>query len=131
MTKAVEAGMPKLRIEEAAARRQARIDRGEEVVVGVNKFQAKEEHPFDILDVDNDQVRNSQVARLQKIRASRDEVLALGTELHPIDRLGVALKAAQLLSGGKFPDLHRRLFAREGQVAPQGANVKSNRESGL
>src|SRR5437667_69527 len=73
MTKAVEAGMPKMRIEEAAAPRQARIDRGEEVVVGVNKFQAKEEHPFDILDVDNDQVRNSQVARLQKIRASRDE----------------------------------------------------------
>src|SRR6266481_4416610 len=56
MTKAVEAGMPKMRIEEASARRQARIDRGEEVIVGVNKFQAKEEHPFDILEVDNDQV---------------------------------------------------------------------------
>jgi methylmalonyl-CoA mutase len=73
MTKAVEAGMPKMRIEEAAARKQARIDRGEEVVVGVNKFQAKEEQPIDFLDIDNDQVRNSQVARLQKIRASRDE----------------------------------------------------------
>src|SRR5262245_120281 len=73
MTKAVEAGMPKLRIEEAAARRQARIDRGEEVVVGVNKFQLKEEPPIDILDVDNDMVRESQVSRLQKIRASRDE----------------------------------------------------------
>src|SRR6187551_3446296 len=73
MTKAVEAGMPKLRIEEAAARRQARIDRGEEVVVGVNKFQLKEESPIEILDVDNDKVRESQVARLQKIRASRDE----------------------------------------------------------
>jgi len=73
MTKAVEAGMPKMRIEEAAARKQARVDRGEEVVVGVNKFQAREEQPIDILEVDNDQVRNSQVARLQKIRASRDE----------------------------------------------------------
>ncbi|HEX9325384.1 MAG TPA: methylmalonyl-CoA mutase, partial [Reyranella sp.] len=73
MTKAVEAGMPKLRIEEAAARKQARIDRGEEVVVGVNKFQLKEEPAIEILDVDNDMVRESQVSRLQKIRASRDE----------------------------------------------------------
>jgi methylmalonyl-CoA mutase len=73
MTKAVEAGMPKMRIEEAAARKQARIDRGEEVIVGVNKFQARESAPIEILEVDNDQVRNAQVARLQKIRASRDE----------------------------------------------------------
>ncbi len=73
MTKAVEAGMPKLRIEEAAARKQARVDRGEEVVVGVNKFQLKEEPAIEILDVDNDMVRESQVARLHKIRANRDE----------------------------------------------------------
>ncbi len=73
MTKAVEAGMPKLRIEEAAARRQARIDRGEEVVVGVNKFQAKDEPAIEILDVDNDKVRELQVSRLHRIRASRDE----------------------------------------------------------
>jgi len=73
MTKAVEAGMPKLRIEEAAARKQARIDRGEEVVVGVNKFQLKEEPAIEIRDVDNDMVRESQVSRLNKIRASRDE----------------------------------------------------------
>lgn len=74
MTKAVEAGMPKMRIEEASARKQARIDRGDEVVVGVNKFQSKDEQePVDILDVDNDMVRESQVSRLQKIRASRDE----------------------------------------------------------
>ena len=73
MTKAVEAGMPKLRIEEAAARKQARIDRGEEVVVGVNKFQLKEEPAIEIRDVDNDMVRELQVSRLNKIRASRDE----------------------------------------------------------
>jgi methylmalonyl-CoA mutase len=73
MTKAVEAGMPKLRIEEAAARKQARIDRGEEIVVGVNKFQLKEEDAIDTLEIDNDAVRNSQVSRLNKIRASRDE----------------------------------------------------------
>ncbi len=73
MTKAVEAGMPKMRIEEAAARKQARIDRGEEIVVGVNKFQLKEEDAIDIRNVDNDAVRESQVARLNKIRATRDE----------------------------------------------------------
>ncbi|WP_422001579.1 methylmalonyl-CoA mutase [Reyranella sp.] len=73
MTKAVEAGMPKLRIEEAAARKQARIDRGEEVVVGVNRFQLKDEPAIEILEVDNDVVREGQVARLQKIRAARDE----------------------------------------------------------
>src|SRR6266478_1089576 len=72
MTKAVDAGMPKMRIEEASARRQARIDRGEEVIVGVNKFQPKDATTIEILDVDNDAVRNSQVARLQKIRASRN-----------------------------------------------------------
>jgi methylmalonyl-CoA mutase len=73
MTKAVEAGMPKLRIEEAAARKQARIDRGEEVIVGMNRFQATDSASIEILEVDNDAVRNGQVARLQKIRASRDE----------------------------------------------------------
>ena len=73
MTKAVEAGMPKMRIEEAAARRQARIDRGEEVVVGVNKFQLKEEPAIEILEVDNRQVRDAQLGRLAKIRATRDE----------------------------------------------------------
>ncbi|HMB76055.1 MAG TPA: methylmalonyl-CoA mutase, partial [Kiloniellaceae bacterium] len=73
MTKAVESGMPKLRIEESAARRQARVDRGEDVVVGVNKYRASgEETPVDVLDIDNTAVREAQVARLEKIRASRD-----------------------------------------------------------
>ncbi|PHZ86680.1 methylmalonyl-CoA mutase [Paremcibacter congregatus] len=73
MTKAVESGMPKLRIEEAAALKQARIDRGDEVVVGVNKYRLEREDPIDILDVDNDAVRESQIARLKKMKASRDE----------------------------------------------------------
>ncbi len=72
MTKAVESGMPKLRIEEAAARKQARIDRGEETVVGVNKYKPAEAEKIDILDIDNTAVRESQVARLKKIRSSRD-----------------------------------------------------------
>lgn len=73
MTKAVESGMPKMKIEEAAARRQARIDRGEEVVVGVNKYQPAEEAPIEILEVDNTKVRESQIARLKQIKATRDQ----------------------------------------------------------
>ncbi|ARC88704.1 methylmalonyl-CoA mutase [Rhodovulum sp. MB263] len=73
MTKAVASGMPKLRIEEAAARWQARVDRGEEVIVGVNKFRLEKEDEIDILDVDNVRVRQSQVARIEKIRATRDQ----------------------------------------------------------
>ncbi len=73
MTKAVASGMPKLRIEEAAATRQAGIDRGTEVIVGVNKYRRESEDAIDILDVDNVAVRTSQIERLKNIRASRDE----------------------------------------------------------
>jgi methylmalonyl-CoA mutase len=73
MAKAIETGMPKLRIEEAAAKKQARIDRGEDVIVGVNKYQLDEEDEVDILEIDNDAVRESQLARLASIRGSRDE----------------------------------------------------------
>jgi len=73
MTKAVESGMPKLKIEEAAARRQARIDRGEEVIVGVNKYRPPSEDPIEILDIDNAKVLAAQVERLKQVRASRDE----------------------------------------------------------
>ncbi len=72
MTKAVASGMPKLRIEETAARRQANIDRGDEVIVGVNKYRKDKEDPIDILDIDNDKVRESQIARLERVRSSRD-----------------------------------------------------------
>ena len=72
MTKAVESGMPKLRIEESAARRQARVDRGEEVVVGVNKYRVANPEMVDILDIDNTRVREQQVARLASVRANRD-----------------------------------------------------------
>ena len=72
MTKAVASGMPKLRIEESAARRQANIDRGDEVIVGVNKYRLDKEDAIDILDVDNVAVREAQVARLANIRETRD-----------------------------------------------------------
>ena len=73
MTKAVAAGMPKLRIEETAARRQADIDRGDQVIVGVNKYRLNEEDDLDIRDIDNDAVREAQVNRLEKIKKQRDE----------------------------------------------------------
>jgi methylmalonyl-CoA mutase len=72
MAKAIETGMPKLRIEEAAAKKQARIDRGEDVIVGVNKYQLDEEDSIEILDIDNDAVRESQIARLASLRSARD-----------------------------------------------------------
>ncbi|WP_374381145.1 methylmalonyl-CoA mutase [Dongia sp.] len=72
MTKAVESGMPKLKIEEAAAKRQARVDRGEDVIVGVNKYQAREETKVDVLDIDNSKVRDQQIARLNAMKAKRD-----------------------------------------------------------
>ncbi|KMW56119.1 Methylmalonyl-CoA mutase [Candidatus Rhodobacter oscarellae] len=72
MTKAVASGMPKLRIEEAAARRQAAVDRGDEVIVGVNKFRSDTQDAVDVRDIDNEQVRGAQVARLERIKATRD-----------------------------------------------------------
>jgi methylmalonyl-CoA mutase len=73
MTKAIEAGLPKLRIEEAAARKQARIDSGRDKIIGVNIFEVEEETSIDILEVDNTAVRDAQIKRLQKLRAERNE----------------------------------------------------------
>lgn len=73
MAKAIETGLPKMRIEEAAARRQARIDSGADVIVGVNKYRLDKEDPMEILEVDNSAVRESQIARLKQLRDQRDE----------------------------------------------------------
>ena len=85
MAKAIETGIPKLRIEEAAARKQARIDSGEDTIVGINKYRLEKEDPIEILDVDNAKVREQQIARLKELRANRDnakvqECLAAITE---------------------------------------------------
>ncbi|GAA0188141.1 methylmalonyl-CoA mutase [Fulvivirga kasyanovii] len=72
MAKAIESGVPKMRIEEAAARKQARIDSGKDIIVGVNKYQTDEEPDFDILEVDNTRVRNQQIERLNKMKAERN-----------------------------------------------------------
>ncbi len=72
MTKAIKAGFPKMQIEEAAAQRQARIDRAEEIVVGVNKYKLDKEEQIEVLQIDNTKVRESQIARLQKIKSERN-----------------------------------------------------------
>jgi methylmalonyl-CoA mutase len=104
MTRAIQAGMPKLRIEEAAARRQARIDSGEDVIVGVNKYRLAEETPLEVRDIDNTAVREAQVRRLEKLRATRDrgavqKALATLTELAASGQgnlLEVAVDAARV-----------------------------------
>lgn len=73
MAKAIESGVPKMRIEEAAARKQARIDNKKEVIVGINKYRLEKEDPIDILEVDNEKVRQSQLERLAKLKAERDD----------------------------------------------------------
>ena len=82
MTKAVAAGMPKLRIEETAAKRQADIDRGDQVIVGVNKYRLTQEDELDIRDIDNDAVRAAQVKRLENIKKERDEKNCLAALLN-------------------------------------------------
>ena len=104
MTKAVESGMPKLQIEEAAARKQARIDRGEEVVVGVNKYVAEKEQEFEVLDIDNAKVRKGQVERLEKLRAERDEE-ACKKALKELTR--IAKEGGNLLEGAVEAARHR------------------------
>jgi len=91
MTKAVEAGIPKLRIEEAAARRQARVDKGEDVIVGVNKFQTAENEPVEVRDIDNAAVRAQQVERLAAVKAKRDS-RGVATALESLTK-GAAAKA--------------------------------------
>lgn len=88
MAKAIEAGVPKLRIEEASARRQAHIDSGQETIVGVNKYRLAQEAPIEILEVDNSAVRQSQLERLAKLRTERDETRVQST-------LGALTAAAQ------------------------------------
>tara|TARA_R110002051_G_scaffold280349_1_gene341962 strand:+ start:19753 stop:21930 length:2178 start_codon:yes stop_codon:yes gene_type:complete len=92
MTKAIEAGIPKMRIEQAAARKQARIDSGSDVIVGVNKFQLKEEDELQILEVDNEEVRRQQLERLAFLKNTRDEnaVLLALEELKEAAKLKMA-----------------------------------------
>ena len=104
MSKAIETGLPKMRIEEAAARRQAKIDSGIETIVGVNKYRLEKEDPLDILTVDNTAVRISQIERLKKLRAERDDaavrrcldaITAAASDKKNGNLLALAIEAAQ------------------------------------
>ena len=121
MAKAIEQGLPKLRIEESAAKKQARIDRGEDVIVGVNKYQLDKEDDLDILEVDNVAVRESQIARLKDIRSKRDNA-AVEQALTDIttsakngegNLLDLAVKAARLRATvGEISDAMEKEFGR-------------------
>ncbi len=122
MTKAIEEGIPKLRIEEAAARRQARIDSGKETIVGLNKYRLEKEDPLDILDIDNSSVRDSQIRRLEKMKAERDNTAcqdALGKlaacaagEIEG-NLLALAVDAAQKRASlGEISDAMEKTFGR-------------------
>ena len=139
MTKAVESGMPKLRIEEAAALRQARIDRGEEVIVGVNKFQLDEEPTIDVLNIDNTQVRESQVARLQQIRKTRDDSLcnaALNALIQAAEDgsgnlLALAIDAARVRATvGEISDALEKIYGRHRAVTRSVSGVYASAYSG-
>ncbi len=121
MTKAVESGMPKLRIEESAARRQARIDRGDEVIVGVNKYKSDTPDKVDILDIDNTKVREQQVARLQQIRRTRDpkrlqaalDALTEAAKSGKGNLLGLAIEATRARATvGEISDALEKVFTR-------------------
>jgi len=101
MTKAIEAGIPKLRIEEAAARKQARIDSSQDIIVGVNKYRLEKEDPLQILDVDNDMVRKQQIERLNQIKASRDNDKVKAS----LAKLTDAAKAS--MNNSTVPDSHQ------------------------
>ncbi|MES9962644.1 MAG: methylmalonyl-CoA mutase family protein, partial [Candidatus Sedimenticola sp. 20ELBAFRAG] len=132
MTRAVESGMPKLRIEEAAALRQARIDRGEEVIVGVNKYQLDEEPEVDVLDIDNSAVRESQVARLVEVRTSRDgaaceaalAALSAAAEDGSGNLLALAVDAARARATvGEISDALEKVYGRHKAVTRSVAGV--------
>ena len=120
MTKAVESGMPKLRIEESAARKQARIDRREDIVVGVNKYVPENVEMVDVLDIDNTKVREEQLAKLAAVRANRDEAacteaLAALTEGARGDGnlLALAVEAARARATlGEISDAMEAVFGR-------------------
>jgi methylmalonyl-CoA mutase len=132
MTRAVESGMPKMRIEEAAALRQARIDRGEEIIVGVNKYQLAEEPPVDILNIDNTAVREAQVRRIGEVRDNRVET-ACSKSLDALTRaaeegtgnlLALAIDAARARATvGEISDALEKVYSRHRAVTHSIAGV--------
>ncbi|RME37815.1 MAG: methylmalonyl-CoA mutase, partial [Deltaproteobacteria bacterium] len=121
MTKAIESGMPKLRIEESAARKQAAIDSGRDVIVGVNKYKLDKEEPIEVLEIDNTAVREAQIARLKKIRAERDnaacqralDAITAACENESQNLLELCVEAARLRATvGEISDAMEKVFGR-------------------
>ena len=121
MAKAIETGIPKMRIEEAAARKQARIDSSEDIIVGVNRYQTTETTQVEVLDVDNTKVRAAQIARLQKLRAERNEeevklalsALTKAAETGKGNLLDLSIKAAESrCSLGEISDALEKVYGR-------------------
>jgi methylmalonyl-CoA mutase len=134
MTRAVESGMPKLRIEQSAALRQARVDRGEEVVVGVNRYQLEDEPEVEVRDIDNTAVREAQIRRLHAVRQGRDEqrcqaaldALKRGTE-NQDNLLTLAVDAArQRASVGEISDAMEAVWGRHRAVSRSISGVYSS-----
>ena len=132
MTRAVAAGMPKMRIEEAAARRQASVDRGEEVIVGVNRYVSDDDADVDILDIDNTAVREAQVVRIERVRAQRaqapwrEALDALGAcagsgEGNLLERAVAAARARATV--GEISDALERVWTRHRAVTPSISGV--------
>ena len=132
MAKAIETGMPKLRIEEAAAKKQARIDRGEDVIVGVNKYRTDKDEEVEVLSIDDQAVREAQVKRLQTIRASRDEA-AVQKALNALQAcaaggegnlLGLAVEATRLRATvGEISEALEREYGRFNATAQTVSGV--------
>ncbi|NLX40851.1 MAG: methylmalonyl-CoA mutase [Bacteroidales bacterium] len=135
MAKAIETGLPKLRIEEAAARKQARIDSGLEKIIGVNQYRLDKEDPIEILDVDNTKVRESQIKRLKELRANRDEVkvkAALDAITHAVETksgnlLALAVEAAKVRATlGEISDACEKIVGRYKAVIRMNTGVYSS-----
>jgi methylmalonyl-CoA mutase len=135
MTKAIEGGLPKARIEEAAARRQARIDSGREIIVGVNRYRRDQERPIDILEVDNVEVRRRQIARLNELKRTRDsravrdalDALTRCADTRQGNLLDLAVDAARRRATlGEISDALERVFSRYQAVHRTIAGVYSS-----
>ena len=126
MTKAVESGLPKRRIEESAARRQARVDRSEDIIVGVNKYAPAQDSDIEILDIDNNAVRKNQIERLERVRQDRDEkrcrealqTLTVGAAHEAKNLLALAIEAARARSTvGEISDALEQVYSRHRAVS--------------
>ncbi len=135
MAKAIETGVPKLRIEEAAARKQARIDSGLEKIIGINEYRLAHEDPIEILDVDNTKVRESQIARLKDLRAHRDEAkvqACLNAITHAVETktgnlLALAIEAAKVRATlGEISDACEKIVGRYKAVIRMNTGVYSS-----